>query len=54
MILRILEFVTNAAIRIGINVERFNELRDQNPDGHLTDDQRKALLAEALYAVDAM
>lgn len=53
-IISLLELATRAASNAGVNVARFNELRNQNEDGHLTADQRAELAQEAKDAVSQM
>lgn len=50
--IQLLSIATQAAINVGIDVRRYEQLRLENPDGNLRPDQVQMLLAESQAAID--
>lgn len=53
-IVRILNFVVAIAQRAGINIAKYNAMRELTEDGELSDEQLQMLAEDARVAVDRL
>jgi hypothetical protein len=51
MAIGLLEFATNFAIKVGVNVAKHRALREQNADGDLSDEQVDELIDDTYDSV---